>query len=260
MPELIEAEIYRGALAATIGRRIAGVEILTPSFFHSGDLGDDTAVSKLIGSRIEAVERHGKVVIMRTDTGHDLSVRFGMTGRVIVDGDAPIDALEYGPRRDDEAWDRLRLHLDDGFAVRFNDPRRFGSVSLDADLHALGPDIVSATVAQWRAALVGRRPIKAVLLDQARLAGLGNLLCDEILWRSALAPTRPADSLDREAFVELRRTARATIRLLSRRGGSHRGDLQEQRHVGGRCPADGTELRREVVAGRTTYWCPTHQH
>jgi formamidopyrimidine-DNA glycosylase len=96
-------------------------------------------------------------------------------------------------------------------------------------------------------------------MDQERLAGVGNLLADEILWRADLAPGRRTALRDDE-LKHLHTVLRATLRQLARRGGSHMGDLMEARHDGGRCPRDGTELRREVVGGRTTYWCPAHQH
>jgi formamidopyrimidine-DNA glycosylase len=102
-------------------------------------------------------------------------------------------------------------------------------------------------------------PLKARLLDQERLAGVGNLLADEILWRAGLDPERRTPLSDAELRV-LHRALRATLRQLGGRGGSHMGELMEQRHAGGRCPKDGTELRRATVGGRTTYWCPAHQH
>ncbi len=101
-------------------------------------------------------------------------------------------------------------------------------------------------------------PLKARLMDQERLAGIGNLLADEILWRAGLAPGRRAP-LTEDELRALHRSLRGTLRQLARRGGSHTGDLMEERQAGGRCPLDGAELRREVVGGRTTYWCPAHQ-
>ncbi len=96
-------------------------------------------------------------------------------------------------------------------------------------------------------------------MDQERLAGVGNLLADEILWRADLAPGRRTP-LDDEELRRLHRVLRSTLRQLARRGGSHMGELMEERHDGARCPRDGTVLRRDVVGGRTTYWCPAHQH
>jgi formamidopyrimidine-DNA glycosylase len=115
-------------------------------------------------------------------------------------------------------------------------------------------------VAELRRALAASRaPLKAVLLDQARVAGIGNLLADEILWRAGLDPRRAARSLDPAEVRALARTIRATVGTLTRRGGSHTGDLGPERTPGGHCPRDGTALERATVGGRTTWWCPVHQ-
>jgi formamidopyrimidine-DNA glycosylase len=96
-------------------------------------------------------------------------------------------------------------------------------------------------------------------MDQSRIAGLGNLLTDEVLWRAGLDPAREAGGLDDTERAELARTIRHTVRVLGRRGGSHTGDLQTSRARGGICPRDGAELQRRTVGGRTTYSCPVHQ-
>ena len=96
-------------------------------------------------------------------------------------------------------------------------------------------------------------------MDQHRLAGLGNLLADEILWRAGLDPARPAGTLDASEVTALLRTIRRTLKLLMARGGSHTGDLQIARQRGALCPRDGTPLERRRVGGRTTFSCPEHQ-
>ncbi len=102
-------------------------------------------------------------------------------------------------------------------------------------------------------------PLKARLMDQERLAGVGNLLADEILWRAAIDPGRRTP-LDDDELRTLHKSLRSTLKLLDRRGGSHMGDLMEERQPGGHCPRDGAELLHAQVGGRTTYWCPVHQH
>lgn len=96
-------------------------------------------------------------------------------------------------------------------------------------------------------------------MDQSRIAGLGNLLADEILWRAGLDPARPAAELDDEEVRRLHRHTRATLDRLLDRGGSHTGDLMAERHRHGVCPRDGTSLARRTIGGRTTYSCPLHQ-
>jgi formamidopyrimidine-DNA glycosylase len=148
----------------------------------------------------------------------------------------------------------------DGGDLLVHDPRLLGGVSLDPDEDRLGPDALSVTAAQLRDLLAGSAaPLKARLMDQARLAGVGNLLADEILWRASLSPRRRAGSLTPAELRRLHHHLRTTLDELSARGGSHMGDLMLARERGGRCPRDGAELMRATVGGRTTYWCPRHQ-
>jgi formamidopyrimidine-DNA glycosylase len=185
-----------------------------------------------------------------------------MTGRLLVDGAASIDRLEYSSARDEPAWERFTLHFDDGGDLRMRDPRRLGGVSLDPDESVLGPDALTLTATSLGAALgLGRStaPLKARLMDQARVAGIGNLLADEILWRAALDPARAAGSLSPVELSALADAIRTTLAELGDRGGSHTGDLRAGVLAGGHCPLDGTELLRRTIGGRTTWSCPRHQ-
>ena len=162
--------------------------------------------------------------------------------------------------RNDPAWDRFGLAFAGGGALVIRDPRRLGGVELDPDESRLGPDATSVTLAPFRSILRSSgAPVKARLMDQARLAGMGNLLTDDALWRAGIDPTRPADSLSDSEVQRLHRAMRRTLRILGERGGSHTGDLQPARVRGGSCPKCGEELCRDGVGGRTTYWCPRHQ-
>jgi formamidopyrimidine-DNA glycosylase len=187
-------------------------------------------------------------------------MHLGMSGRVLVDGDAAGDPLLYASNLENPAWHRFGLHFADGGSLFLRDPRRLGAVELDPDEDRLGPDALVITLPDLRAILSrSRAPLKAVLMDQSRIAGLGNLLVDEILWRAALDPARPADSLDPADQARLHRTIRSALRVLGKRGGSHTGDLMVARVPGGHCPRDGAPLLRRSVGGRTTYSCPVHQ-
>ncbi len=255
MPELLEVEAYRRAAAGVVGREVAAAH--TPdAWFLKGGLTATAVLDVLGGARIVAAERWGKLLLLPLDRGPVLGLRFGMTGRLVVDGRAPIERLEYGPAQDRPEWVRFGLRFVDGGVLELVDPRRLGGVELDPSLDALGPEASTVTVTELRRAL-GRSgaPLKAVLLDQARVAGLGNLLVDETLWRAGLDPTRPAGGLSAEEQRRLARTVRATVRELGRRGGSHTGDLQDRRRRGGDCPRCGEPLVRGVVGGRTTYHC-----
>ena len=207
--------------------------------------------------------RTGKVLLLDTE-GPTFAMRFGMTGGLLLDGLAGIDRLEYGPGTYEQRWIRAGVTFVDGGTLLLHDPRRLGRVLLDFDEDRLGPDAFDVTPAQLRAALQTRGdrpgpPLKARLLDQARLAGIGNLLADEILWRASLDPTRPCNSLSDVELRRLARQMRTTLVELYARGGSHCGDHMAERHRGGRCPKDGTVFLRQPVGGRTTYWCPAHQ-
>jgi formamidopyrimidine-DNA glycosylase len=181
-----------------------------------------------------------------------------MSGRVLVDDVEAGDPLIYASNRRMPKWHRFGVHFADGGQFMLRDPRRLGAAELDPDESRLGPDALSLTWKEFDHAL-GRRtaPIKAVLMDQQRIAGLGNLLVDEALWRASIDPSRRTDTLTHEERRVLHKAVRSTTRVLGRRGGSHTGDMP--RVAGIPCPRDGAPLLRRTVAGRTTFSCPLHQ-
>ena len=256
MPELIEIETYRAQADAVVGRTIVDVPALDPLGLRGRD--PEEVRAELVGLRIESTDRIGKLLLLVTD-GPPVGLRFGMTGRLLVDDAASIEELEYGSTRDEPAWDRTVLTFDTG-TLRIRDPRRLGGLEVDPDTSRLGPDAASVSVEQVAAALTGSKAaLKSRLLDQRRLAGLGNLLVDESLWRAGLDPARPAGELSGAEVGELAGTIVDTVADLSARGGSHTGDLQPARERGATCPRDGTPLQRRTIGGRTTYSCPAHQ-
>ncbi|HET6794239.1 MAG TPA: DNA-formamidopyrimidine glycosylase family protein [Acidimicrobiales bacterium] len=260
MPELVEVEAYRRLAEAALGRVVAAVEA-PDAWYLKGGLTADDLDAVLVGRRFEAARRLGKLLLLDVgDGGPVVGVRFGMTGRLVLDGTAGVDRLIYSPHRRAPAWDRLVVRFADGGEMRVNDPRRLGGVILDPDEGRLGPDALSVGPAGLARALSGSTaPLKARIMDQARLAGVGNLLADEALWRAGLDPRRPAGSLSPNELRRLHRHLRATLAELGERGGSHTGDLGPHRRPGGICPRDGAELLRATVGGRTTWWCPRHQ-
>lgn len=254
---MIEVELYRRVADRVVGRRIRAVEAPDDWFLKGVDAG---SLQRALRRRtVTGTRRIGKLLVLDTD-GPTVGLRFGMTGRLVVDGDGPIDVLEYSSSRDLPEWDRFGLRFEGGGRLRINDPRRLGGVALEPDLDALGPDALTITLGGLRSALGGSTaPLKARLLDQARIAGLGNLLVDEILFRAGIDPARPAGSLDEATLARLHRYVRGTVRDLLAQGGSHLGRLQAARIRGGSCPKDGAPLLRRTVGGRTTYSCPRHQ-
>ena len=255
---MIEVEAYRQVTERTVGRAIAAVRAPDAWYLKGGTTV--TALRRgLVGERVTGARRIGKLLLLDT-TGATLGLRFGMTGRLLVDGAGPIEQLEYSSGRQDPSWTRFALGFRAGGDLEVIDPRRLGGVVLDPGLDHLGPDALAVPLAELRRRLAGSRsPLKAWLLDQSRVAGIGNLLADEILWRAGLDPARAAAALDPTEVAHLHRHLRRTIRLLSERGGSHTGDLQVARARGATCPRDGAPLQRRTLGGRTTYSCPFHQ-
>ena len=256
---MLEVEEYRRLAARTLDRTIVGVHA-PDAWFLKGGLTASAVTAALLGRSFSTDRRIGKLLLLDVADGPTLGLRFGMTGRLLVDGQAAIDRLEYSSDRNDPKWDRFGLDFADGGALRLRDPRRLGGVELDPDEDRLGIDAAAIGAAQLRDLLAGSEaPLKARLLDQARIAGIGNLLADEMLWRAGLDPARPAASLSPAEVRRLHRHLRATLDELGTRGGSHMGDLQEMRSRDGVCPRDGAPLVRRTVGGRTTYSCPRHQ-
>ena len=259
MPEMLEVEAYRQLADRAVGRRVASVDA-SDAWFLKGGITSRELADALIGRQFSGTRRVGKLLLMDVHEGPTLGLRFGMTGRLLVDDAIGVNELQYSSHRLDTGWDRFVVCFEDGGDLRINDPRRLGGVLLDPDEGRLGPDAAAISYRELADALdASVAPLKARLMDQRRVAGLGNLLADETLWRAGLDPARAAGSLSTGERRRLHRQIRSTVAELEARGGSHMGDLQLARVRGGRCPKDGAELARRTVGGRTTYSCPVHQ-
>jgi formamidopyrimidine-DNA glycosylase len=275
VPEMIEVEYYRRIADQALDRLVETVRVPDPHCLGRGQ-SEPELCQALTGRRFTAARRRGKLLLLDIDGGaarpadpvpgaRTLGIRFGMTGSLTLDGRLAIDRLLYSSNTHAPQWVRLRIVFADGGELELHDPRRLGRVQLDPDEGLLGPDAGEVSLPELRRALSAspRRStsttLKSRLLDQSHLAGLGNLLTDELLWRAALSPHRPLGSLEQGDLRRLHRQLRAMLPELLERGGSHTGDLMPARRPGGRCPCDGTLLLRERVGGRTTLWCPEHQ-
>jgi formamidopyrimidine-DNA glycosylase len=273
MPELPEVETVRRRLAPVLeGTTIARAEIVDPRLTRPVD--PSLVADALVGERIATVERRGKYLLWRLESGRTLVVHLRMTGslRHAPDGELPADAHR-----------RATLGLDSGAAVGYRDVRRFGTWEiLEADhlrpylAARLGPEPLapSFTAARLAGVLAGRRAaVKAVLLDQRRIAGIGNIYADEALWRARIHPRRPAGELEEEEIVRLHRAIRTALRRGVELQGStlstyttpdgESGGMQHEFHVYGRlgapCDRCGRPIERVVVAGRGTWFCPNCQ-
>jgi formamidopyrimidine-DNA glycosylase len=273
MPELPEVETVRRRLEpALAGRTLAQVAIADARLTRPHD--PELVARELEGERVAAVGRRGKYLLVRFESGRVLVIHLRMTGSL---RHLPAGAVTHDAHR------RAVLTLDDGSEVAYRDVRRFGTWLLlePGELEPylaqrLGEEPLDAlfTAARLGERLHGRRaPVKAALLDQRTLAGMGNIYADEALWRARINPLRPAESLDRNELRRLHRGVRAALEHgIARRGSTLRdyrlpdgaaGTMQREFKVYGRggepCDRCGTPIAKTRVAGRGTWYCPTCQ-
>jgi formamidopyrimidine-DNA glycosylase len=273
MPELPEVETIRLALEPhLVGRRLERVEINDPRLVRPFE---PTAVAaELEGERVAALDRRGKYLVVRFESGRVLLIHLRMTGSL---RHAAAGALADDPHR------RAVVKLDDGSDVAYRDVRRFGTWHLlepdEVDPYLqqrLGREPLEHTFTARRLAegLAGRKaPIKAALLDQRTVAGLGNIYVDEALWRAEVHPLRPAGTLDDDEIARLTKGIRQALRAgIARQGASlrdystpegRRGRMQESFRVYGRegepCLRCGTPIDKIRAGGRGTWYCPNCQ-
>ena len=273
MPELPEVETIRLRLEPKlVGRRLERVRIDDPRLVRPYE--PVQVAAELEGERVSALDRRGKYLIVRFESGRGLLIHLRMTGSL---RHAPAGTLEDDPHR------RAVVRLDDGSDVAYRDLRRFGTwlvvepeelePYLDARLGA-EPLADGFTAATLRKRLAGRRaPIKAALLDQRTLAGMGNIYVDEALWRARIHPLRPAGELSATEVRRLRPAIRAALEAgIARQGSTLRdyrlpdggaGAMQHEFKVYGRedepCDRCGTPIEKIRAAGRGTWYCPRCQ-
>jgi formamidopyrimidine-DNA glycosylase len=274
MPELPEVETIRRKLEPhLIGRRFDRVEIEDARLVRPFE--PQAVAAELEGERVSALERRGKYLVVRFESGRALLIHLRMTGslRHAASGDALHD----------DRHRRAVVNLDDGSDVAYRDVRRFGTWLL-LEPGELEPYLAQKvgveplergfTALRLTQRLQGRRaPVKAALLDQRTVAGLGNIYVDEALWRAKIHPLRPAESLDENEVARLTRGVKEALRAGVRRQGASlrdyatpdggRGTMQDRFHVYGRagepCHRCGTPIDKIRAGGRGTWYCPTCQ-
>ncbi|HEY5105113.1 MAG TPA: DNA-formamidopyrimidine glycosylase family protein [Acidimicrobiales bacterium] len=260
VPEILEVESYRQLADRVVGSTISRG---WADGFLAKKLSSPASWSRAVkGLSVTGTSRRGKLLLMYTN-GPTLAMRFGMTGVLLLDGDAGIEGLFYGPHSYQSKWVRGGLEFNDGRKLVVHDPRRLARFEIEPDVDELGPDALTLTRKQFDQLVTvvrGEGPaIKARLLDQSKVAGVGNLLGDEMLFRAGVDPRTPVGRLNEDERTRLFNAFRLTMRTLQRRGGSHLGDHMEARFPGGLCPRDGGTMLLATVGGRTTYWCSIHQ-
>ena len=276
MPELPEVETARRLIAdQALNRRIVAVDdsdtyVTRP---HTpGQLRD-----ALVGRSLTAARRRGKSIWIETSgldgsaaPGPELGVHLGMSGSIVVmaPGGEATQAGEPQPawRRDTgrgpgkPEWNRFTMEFADGGRLVLFDKRRLGRVRLTPDIGALGPDAEEVTPEEFRSLLSkGTIAVKARLLDQSRIAGVGNLLADETLWQARISPAAPVSSLRPEEVDRLYQALQAALKSAAIHGGAHTGEIIPFRREGARCPRDGAEMKHGTVGGRSTWWCSREQ-
>jgi formamidopyrimidine-DNA glycosylase len=264
MPELPEVESARAVIErSALRRRIVAAD--DTDSYVCRPLGPGQIAAALVGTTLTAVHRQGKTLWCDTGDGPVLGIHLGMSGKIVIaapDGTEVEggDHWEFGRSPGDYRWSRFSLTFAGGGMLRLIDPRRLGRIRLDPPLDDLGPDAATISAAQFTSAFSrGSAPVKARLLNQSAVAGVGNLLADEILWRAGVNPARPVSTLTGPEREQLYQALTETISEALRDGGVHTLPLLSHRRPGGRCPRDGAELLRATVGGRTTFWCPVHQ-
>jgi formamidopyrimidine-DNA glycosylase len=270
MPELPEVEtVARGLRAVLPGRRIVSVRLGKTDFIE-----DPAFVERLLpGLQIAGVRRHGKFLLVNFEASNGIAqdsllmIHLGMTGQIVT----------CHPDERVRPHTHVFLGLDDGRELRYTDVRRFGQIRIivgderEVFLGKTGIDPLEATEDEFRAALNGRRSrIKALLLDQHVMGGMGNIYTDESLWRARIHPKRLGANLRDQEIRNLYRAVQEVLTEAIRMRGSSvsdyvdsdgkRGKFQTRHRVyqrkGKKCFRCGTTIRRAIVAGRSSYFCP----
>lgn len=266
MPELPDVEGFRRVLSRCgAGRRIRAVRI--PDAGVLRDVGADRLRGELEGRTLGTPRRHGKWLLspLRSGRRHraeepTLVFHFGMTGLLV-----PVSQQE-----ERHPHDRLVLVTPPG-ELRYRDLRKLQGISLapnDSELSSLldrlGPDAASVSEEEFRSRVLAKHgALKPALMNQSVVAGLGNLLVDEILWRARLHPSLRADELDRKALTTLHQTMRTVLHESVKQGRVPEDDrnwiIARRGAKGGPCPRCGSPLRRTRVSGKSTVICPRCQ-
>ena len=276
MPELPEVENARRLIAEhALGRRISDVDDSDSYVLRPHPPGE--LKSALTGRRLTAAHRRGKTMWVETSgtsdgpaadadaAGPEVGLHLGMSGRIVVTGpDGTVieagDPYRYGGRGRNPVWSRFTLTFADGGSLVLLDPRRLGRVWLNPGISALGPDATEVTFGEFRALITkGTIAVKARLLDQSKIAGVGNLLADEILWQARVAPLISVSQLTPAQVKRLYEALTAVVAAAIAHGGAHTGEIIAQRRPGGTCPRDGAPMAHGVVGGRSTWWCSREQ-
>jgi formamidopyrimidine-DNA glycosylase len=268
MPELPEVESARAVIERNaLRRRIVDVDD-SDSYVCRPHVPGEIRHA-LLGGELVTAMRQGKSMWCQVDPSLGavrLGIHLGMSGKIVIaDADGTeVDGGDYWEGRrqpGDYRWARFTVSFDDGGRLMLVDPRRLGRIRLNPPVEQLGPDAELITPAQFRAVLAAgtTAPVKARIMDQRRIAGIGNLLADEILWRARIHPARVVSTLTAPEQSRLLRATRDAIKAALRDGGVHTLTIIAHRRRAGTCPRDHAPMDNGTVAGRTSWWCSAEQ-
>jgi formamidopyrimidine-DNA glycosylase len=271
MPELPEVETARVVIEqAALDRVIADVDDSDTYECRPHKPGEIRAA--LLGRHLTAVHRRGKSVWCDTSglansgpPGPALGIHLGMSGKIVITDRQGNeieggDYWERGRPLGDHRYTRFALSFADGGSLLLIDPRRLGRVRLDPPVDVLGPDALDITPKQFRAAFSkGTAPVKVRLLDQHAIAGIGNLLADQVLWQAKINPARPVGELTSADVNRLLKAVRSSVGEAVADGGVHVLPIIAFRAPGATCPRCGAPMVHGTVGGRTTWWCSREQ-
>jgi formamidopyrimidine-DNA glycosylase len=266
MPELPEVETIKNELVPHIlGREISGVTLLWEGIVKQPSAREFCA--RVVGQRITGLNRRGKYLLFSLSGGETLVMHLKMTGSLLL-------------HSDDDRFTRAVIHLDGGTGLYFRDPRKFGAMWLTDDestvADKLGPEPLEDG---FNPEVLARRlrnraaPVKAILVDQSVIAGIGNMYADEALFEAKIHPLRPGGSLSRDEIGRLYRAIRRVLRsAIGHKGASVRNyyrpggelgtahfEFRVAHGLGKNCPDCGTPIQRITVRNRGTYFCPKCQ-
>ena len=259
MPELPSVEGFRQYLYSTsLHQTIAGVEASDEMVLEDVTAAD--LQEALVGSELADTRRHGKWLFADASDGPWLCFHFGMTGHLVY----------FEEMADEPDHDRMLISFENGMHLAYDCQRRFGRISLADSVEEfvarkhLGPDALELSWKRFQEALAGRTAqIKPLLMDQSVIAGLGNIIVDEILFRCRLHPEQHVDTLDEDSLREVHRAMGEILNTMvdARTGRGEIPDdwLMRHRSLGEQCPGCEGEVERIEVGGRGTYLCPSCQ-
>ena len=267
MPELPEVESARVVIERNgLGRCITDVDDSDTYVCRPHAPGEIRHA--LLGRELTSAMRRGKSMWCQAGPSSEavtLGIHLGMSGKIVIAnaGGDEIDGGDYWEGRrepGDYRWARFTVTFEDGGRLMLVDPRRLGRIRLNPPVDQLGPDAQLIKPAQFRALLASSTaPVKARIMDQQRIAGIGNLLADEILWRARIHPARIASGLTPAEQGRVLRASRDAIREALQDGGVHTLMIISYRRRGSTCPRDHAPMSTGQVDGRTSWWCSAEQ-